>query len=394
MSTLESQADLLFNNLAGWETDVLKRMGKRIGKIGKMSLADVKTINNIVAVKQDMAAVTKELAEITGYDIAEVEKMYADLLAEQHLANKPLYDYRNRAFVPFEDNIQLQAIAKAYATATDGTMINLSKTSVLKMIDENGVVRPMQQAYVDVLDKATMQVATGTTDFHTAMRESIKALGGNGIRVDYGNGYTRRMDTAIRQEILYGAKQASVAYNELIGQELGCDGYEIDYHANPRPSHIFMQGKQYVIGKTQTINGIEFVGFDEPDPESDDKLSASKALEQYNCYHYKTPIICGISEPRYSKSELAKLNEQNKKTYEIDGKKYTGYEVTQAQRRIETAVREQKSIKAMAQADGDDGLVKECNAKIKAYQNKYDRISEKTGITGDKKRMSVVRSGK
>ena len=45
----------------------------------------------------------------------------------------------------------------------------------------------------------------------------------------------------------------------------------------------------------------------------------------------------------------------------------------------------------MAQAEGNKKLVSDCNAKIKAYQGKYDEISEITGIQGDKKRMSVPR---
>ena len=80
--------------------------------------------------------------------------------------------------------------------------------------------------------------------------------------------------------------------------------------------------------------------------------------------------------------------------FEIDGKEYTGYEATQAMRKLETAVREQKSIKAMAQAEGDKGLVKDCNANIKSYREKYSQISNITGIKPDIKRMSVSRKPK
>ena len=55
ISKLEQQANLLFDNVAGWENSTLQRIGKKIGKYGKMSLADVKAINNIAAVKQDIA---------------------------------------------------------------------------------------------------------------------------------------------------------------------------------------------------------------------------------------------------------------------------------------------------------------------------------------------------
>ena len=381
ISKLEQQADLLMNNVSGWEQNVLTRIGKRIKKYGKLSLADVKSINNIAVVKQDMVAITKELAKITGYNISQIEKMYGELLEEQHLENQPLYDYRGKTFVPFAENKELQSIARAYAKTTGETMINLAKTKALCILDHNGNVKGLQKYYTDVLDKAVMQVTAGATDFHAAMRDSITELGGSGVRVDYGGGVTRRLDTVVRQNLLWGAKQASTEYNTMIGEELGCDGIEVDWHSNPRPSHAFTQGKQYVLGKARTINGVYFESADE----------ALERLQDYGCLHYRTPIICGISEPRYSPEELKRLNEQNAKRYTIDGREYSGYEITQMQRRLETAVRNEKTTKDIAKASGDNALVKRCNERIKAYQGKYNEISEITGIQGDKKRMSVPR---
>lgn len=382
ISRLEQQANLLMQNVSGWETSTLERIGKCIKRYGKLSLADVKSINNIATVKQDMDAITKELAKVTGYNISQIEQMYGELLEEQHLANQPLYDYRGKKFVPFAENKELQAIARAYAKTTGETMINLAKTKALCILDKDGNVKGMQKYYTDVLDKAVMQVSTGATDFHTAMRDSIIELGGSGVRVDYGGGVTRRLDTVIRQNLLWGAKQASVEYNDMIGEELGCDGIEIDWHSNPRPSHEFMQGKQYVLGKAKTINGVHFESADE----------ALERLQDYGCLHFKTPIICGVSEPRYSPEELKLLNEQNAKTYNINGKDVSGYEAQQMMRRIESAIREQKSIKQTAQASGDKALVKQCNDKIKAYKGKYEEIANITGFYPEIKRMSVPKA--
>ena len=392
ISKLEQQADLLMQNVMGWENSTLQRIGKRIKKYGKLSLADVKSINNIATVKQDMAEITKELAKVTGFNISQIEKMYGDLLTEQHLENEPLYDYRGKKFVPFAENRELQSIVRAYAKTTAGTMINLAKTSALCILDSNGNTVGFQKYYTDILDKAVMQVSTGTTDFYSAMRETLVALGGNGLRVDYGGGVTRRLDTVVRQNLLWGGKQASNEYNEMIGEELGCDGYEIDYHSNPRPSHAFMQGKQYCTGKSRTINGIEFIGFEEKDPASEEGRSASESLDDYGCLHYKTPILCGISEPRYSPEELEQLKKNDERTYVIDGKEVTGYEASQKMRRLETKIREEKSVREIARASGDKVLSKECTERINAYLEKYDEISRITGISKDSNRLSIVRT--
>ena len=88
------------------------------------------------------------------------------------------------------------------------------------------------------------------------------------------------------------------------------------------------------------------------------------------------------------------MNEQNAKKYTIDGKEYSGYEVTQMQRRLESSVRNEKTTRELAMASGDKTLVKRCNERIKALQGKYAEISEITKIPEDKKRMSIPRKPK
>ena len=121
---------------------------------------------------------------------------------------------------------------------------------------------------------------------------------------------------------------------------------------------------------------------------------ALEALEDYGCLHFKTPIICGVSEPRYSPEELKHLNEQNARTFEINGKEMTGYEASQAMRKLETEVRKQKTIRETARASGDKEQVRRCNARIKACKAKYAEISDITGISQEPKRMSIPRMPK
>lgn len=239
----------------------------------------------------------------------------------------------------------------------------------------------LDKAYTDALDKAVMQVASGATDFNTAMRDTIKSLGGSGMRVDYGGGITRQLDTAVRQSILWGAKQASVAYNEMIGEELGCDGIEIDWHSNPRPSHEFMQGKQYSLNGKKTVNGKTY----------EDAAPALRALEDYGCLHFKTPIICGVSEPRITQEELAELNRKNARTFTVDGRTQSGYEWKQDMRRLEAETRRQRNIRTVAEASGDKELVRQCDERIKLVNKKYAQISKATGIKTDTQRMGITR---
>lgn len=277
---LEEQADLLFKNIAGWETNALRRIGKRIKSIKSLSYADLQALNNATVAKQDI------------------------------------------------------------------------------------------------------DVATGTGDFGSEMRDTLKELGGSGLRIDYGGGVTRRLDTMVRQNLLWGAKQASIEYNDMIGEELGCDGIEIDWHSNPRPKHEFMQGKQYSLNGTKTVNGVIY--------ESADKALA--ALNDYGCLHFKTPIILGVSEPRFSPEELARLNAENKRTFEINGKQLTGYECKQVMRRIETTVRNTKDQMAILKVSGDNIGVQQLRDKVSTLEGKYNEIAQISGIKAQPEKMAVIRT--
>ena len=164
----------------------------------------------------------------------------------------------------------------------------------------------------------------------------------------------------------------------------------MDAHNNPRQSHYFLQGKQYCIGKSRTINGIDFVGFEEIDPTSPDGLSASKALNDYGCRHYKTPIICGVSEPRFSKEQLKQIEAENKKQYNVGDLQGNKYYFSQKMRACETEIRKCKDeINALKAFGNSDQQIKELRKRIKTVRAKYNEIAEVTGISQEPKRLSV-----
>lgn len=347
-------------------------------------MADVTSLNNIAVANNDLRQIMQELSEITEKNIQEIYNIYGKTLEEQHLKNKPLYDYRNMKFVGYENNNRLKAIAMAYAKTTGETMFNLTATQALCTVDRFGKVVSLSETYIKALDTATFQVASSSRNFTEAVRDTIKELGGSGIRVKYDSSATRNVDSMVRQSVLWGAKQASTEYMDEVGEELGCDGIEIDWHSNPRPSHEFMQGRQYVLGRSRTINGKYYESANE----------ALERLQDYGCLHFKTPIICGVSEPLYNEEEIEKKNEENSKKYKINGKEYSGYESKQMMRRLENAIRAERRTQVLANEAGDNKLVNDCKRKIKAYRTKYKQISDITGIPTDIERMSVPRKPK
>ena len=64
-------------------------------------------------------------------------------------------------------------------------------------------------------------------------------------------------------------------------------GYEISWHPAHRPEHIF-GGRQFTFEEMET-QGI------------------NKMLQDYNCRHWKFPVIVGVTPPMYSEAELRRL---------------------------------------------------------------------------------------
>lgn len=383
---LEAYAGKIFDRLNLFNDFTLRTIGRRIKEIGKLSAHDQQALKNMADISGDMQAITKRLAEVTGKNIKDIERVYTQAVTDGVNTYRPLYDYRNMAFATFSDNGFAQQLVRNWAEQTAGEMINLSRTKALCFDTYNlaGDVigsAPIEGAYQQIIDDAITAVSTGTVDFNTAMRESIKQLGGSGVRVNYGNGVTRSLSAAVRQNILYGAKQSAQAYDDYVGKQLGCDGFEVDAHAGCRPAHEFMQGQMYSYHGDKTVDGVTYA----------DGAEALERLEDYNCLHFKTDVILGVSQPRYTAEELDRIRRETTELIAYNRKEKTLYEWKQVQRRLERAVRKQGGIANMAKASGDNVLLRECSAKIEAYLSKYNKLCKHVGLEPKRGRMAAYR---
>ena len=381
---LNQAADIIFDRLSGFEQRTLQTIGRRIKATGQLSAYDQQALKNIADITGDMEAITKDLAEITGMNIADIEKIYTQVISDKTTQYKPLYDFLHMAFTPFAENEAAKRIVRQFATQTAGEMVNLSRTKALGFLDSSGNFKPLKGEYQKVIDEAVFNVASGVEDFNSAMRHTIEQLGGSGIKTHYvsesGKTVNVSLDSMVRSNILYGAKQCAQNYDREIGRELGCDGFEVDAHSNPRPSHEFMQGKMYSYSGEKTIDGVTY----------EDGAAALAALEDYGCLHFKTDVILGVSEPTYDREYLDRLHRENTKLIEYGGVKKTGYEWKQQQRALERAVRREKGVLNIAEAAGDKTLAQRSKDRIAAYRAKYDDLCKKTGLQKTPERMATV----
>lgn len=99
-------------------------------------------------------------------------------------------------------------------------------------------------------------------------------------------------------------------------------------------------------------------------------------------------------EPRYSEEELKQLNKQNAKTYEIDGKRVTGYEAAQMQRRLEREYRKAQTQSDIFRESGNDIKAKDYKSKATAIKTTYDDLTDKvSGLYNSSERMRTYFAG-
>lgn len=394
----ENQINLLperiYQRLNDINTEYLESIGRTLKEIGRLRPTDVHKLQQMYSYGEDIDRITQKLADASGKNIQEIYEIFDIVAKENYDYAKPFYDAQGLKFIPYEQNENLQRYVKSIAKQTVDEYINLTQHTAFAVFAKDGksiaplfaknknkIATSLSDTYTKIVDYAVTKVQLGETDYQSAVREVIRAMTKSGIKtVDYATGYSRRLDTTVRQNILWGAKQCNQNSADLIGEEFGADGYEISYHSNPRLTHADMGGKQYAIGKARTVNGIYYPSFS----------TVAHLLEEYNCLHFKFPILLGISRPAYSDDELAELKANDKKTFEFEGKKYTGYEGTQMQRNIETEIRKQKDIANMAKAAGDDDLRREAQGKINVLKNKYVELSKASGLPTKMERASVA----
>ena len=214
------------------------------------------------------------------------------------------------------------------------------------------------------------------------MRSTLKQLSSSGVRkIEYESGYSRRLDTSIRQNILDSMRQVSNESQQLFGKEFDSDGIEISVHQNPAPDHQMVQGRQFSNEEFENFQNdrkaVDYTGMVfEPEFEGHDRRSIS----EYNCYHYIFSIVLGVSKPQYSDKQLKEIINNANKKIEFDGKEYTQYELTQLQRRIESTIRQEKDTQILARASKDNELVLQSQTRITQLTTKYKQLCSVSGL--------------
>lgn len=392
---IDKVVERLVNRIEQGNEYILRKIGENIKQFRDVKPSEAQRLYQIIRYGGDYDKIVKRLSEITELNVKDIYDIFNEVAKHDYLFARQFYEYRNKKYIPYEQNAFLKNQVEALARITAKEYVNLTKTLAFTEHKKGKVVyTKLSKKYFEILDEAVLNVGQGKESFDSAMYRSIKRLGQSGIRtVDYESGRSLRVDSAVRMQMQGALTNLHEEIQETFGKEYGADGKEITVHLNPAPDHAEVQGHQF--------KNEEFEKFqnDQDCKDVNNVLFPAtfngrdrRSIGQYNCRHYTFNIVVGVSEPEYTPEQLQEIINNNNKGFEFEGKHYTNYEGTQLQRRLETEIRKQKDLQIIARASKNEDLlidIENAQNNISRLTKKYHELSKAGNLTEYMERMRV-----
>lgn len=369
------------------EQFVINTIANRVGEIGTLSKTDVYRLQQLYKTGSSAKAITKEIANVAGIQEKQAKKLIKNVAVNTYKGAKPFYDYRHKQQIPYEQNTRLQRSVNAVSKQTANTFKNLSNSKAIGFIDEKGKFHNTTETYQNVIDKAVQSVQLGVLDFDTAMREALKTLNSSGLRKMYwDSGYSRRLDSTVRMNILSGIRQINQQVQLQIADEVKADGIELSAHAFSAPDHEPIQGHIFTLAEFDKMqNESSF-----KDVDGNVYPSMRRPIGEWNCKHFTQAVIIAQHKQIWSNAQLESMKQKNAKGYTTkDGKKLSMYECTQVQRQYETRIRYAKEGYIMAKEAKNEKLMEYYVNQVADLNKQYRQFSKDCGLKMQKKRASV-----
>lgn len=352
----------------------ISKVAKQIQKIGELNQTSINRLLIMRDMGADVAEVKRKLQDATGYSTRAMARIYRSALNDRYTDQR--FDDFVKTVPPAEareDNARLNQLARSMLRQTAGELVNLSNTTVI------------DNAYRAAIDPAIAAVASGVEDYQSATRDAVRTMAANGLRVTYESGYTRRLDSAVRQNITNGVKQLAQQSSLMIGEMMGDDAIELSAHLRSAPDHEPIQGRVFLNAEFAKMQSQQ--AFSDIDGRRYEAIK--RPIGEWNCGHIGSSFNTQHSIRTYTDEQLKQFSEDNEKGCEINGKHYSTYEASQLMRKVETKIRQQKDIANAARDAGDETLRVECQRKINRLKQYYGSIAEASGLREQQQRLRV-----
>lgn len=375
------------------ESYIINTIAERVKEIGTLSKTDVYRLQQLYKTGSNARAITKEIANVLNIQEKSAKKMIKEVAIKTYADAKPFYDYRHRQQIPYAQNTKLQRTVNAISKQTADTFKNLSNSKATGFYIRDAKhptklkFQTVTETYQSVIDEAVQNVQSGVLDFDTAMRRTLKQLVDSGYRRAYwDSGYSRRLDSTVRMNILSGIRQINQQVQLQIAEEIKADGIELSAHSFSAPDHEPIQGHIFTMDEFDKMqNEMDF-----EDIAHNKFPSMRRPIGEWNCKHFTQAIILSQHKPTWTLQELEELKSANAKGYTTkDGKHLSMYDCTQVQRKYETDIRYAKEGYMMAKKANNEDLMEFYASKISRLNQEYNQFSKDCHLRKQRNRASV-----
>lgn len=347
---------------------------RRIRKTKKITSTADYQINKLLLLGGSTEFIESELKRLLTLSDPEIWEMYDKVCEWEYVRNRDAYEQINGNFTPLEDNDTIQGWSQAIVAQTQNEIKNLTR-SLGMTVDIGGgkmAFTPLAEYYQKHLDRACMDVVTGSFDYNTVLRRVVKELSASGLQViDYSSGWRNRAPVATRRAVLTGVSQLSAQINEQVAKDLKTDKYEVSWHSGHRPSH-WWGGRVYTYQELQSVCG----------------LGEGDGLCGWNCRHSYYAFLEGYSIRTYTDEQLDRMEEKEQSVRTYRGKEYNAYQASQAQRKMETTMRAQRAkVRQLQQGDGDKDDIIAAKARYLNTLHQYQAFSRKMELPEQMERV-------
>jgi hypothetical protein len=365
------------------EDTLLDEICSRLKLADRLNEVTVQDIRALRSHGIDLKDIEKAIRKTTGISESKLNKLLDDVVER----NQKYYtELIGLAHITQPETLVSVEDTWAIYEQTKQTLRNITR-SMGFLVNAGRTMLPPARAYQWALDAATLKVESGAISYGQAIKDAVRELASGGLRVvDYESGHRDHVDVAARRAVMTGVSKLCSKYTEQAAEYLETPYYEVSAHAgardvpgrSPWSSHKEWQGKVYSTRSGDIYPSIyEVCG-----------LGAVDGLEGANCRHRRNVWVESVSERTYTDEQLAHIDDNL--GCEFDGKKYTAYEATQMQRRVERETRKLKREKAAYKAAGLHEDETAVNIRLRRLNAKYKAFSAEAGLPEQLERMKVL----
>lgn len=369
---IEKQAIGIYQDL---ELQIIEEIATRIANFGYANtvvLNDIKIAKEMGFLYQD---IVRLVAEYNNTSFEEINRIFYEAGEKSLKFDDKIYKEAGLNPVPLKLSKSIKQIMNATILKTAGNLQNLCMTTA----------NTTQTQFYNAINRAYMEVSTGVKSYTQAYIDALKAIGQQGISIEYPNGRKRSIESAVRTNIITGVNQTCGKLQETRANELDWDLMELTAHSGARPEHANWQGKIVSLSGKKGYLSKKDIGYGE-----------ATGFKGINCIHDWYPYSKG-NIITYTQEQLEKWKNE-KVTF--NGKEYSKYEATQLQRRIERSIRQQKKNLVAQQkllTNNDKELeieevkkeIRNIKAKEKEEREKLDNFLKQTGLRKDNNRLVI-----